>query len=155
VDQLGRVQAIGGVNEKIEGFFDLCNARGLTGDQGVLIPLANVKHLMLRQDVVDAVAAGKFHVYPVDQIDQGIELLTGIPAGVRDKKGRYPKGTVNRLVDDRLEEFTRKRQALERKSQPKSAPKESAGSGKGSEGGGTDGPDSPGSHAAGSFAGRK
>jgi lon-related putative ATP-dependent protease len=129
VDQLGRVQAIGGVNEKIEGFFDLCNARGLTGDQGVLIPVANVKHLMLRQDVVDAVAAGKFHVYPVDHIDQGIELLTGIPAGVRDKKGKYPKGTVNRRVEDRLEEFTRKRQALERKSQSKpAAAKDSPGS---------------------------
>jgi lon-related putative ATP-dependent protease len=121
VDQLGRVQAIGGVNEKIEGFFDLCNARGLTGDQGVLIPAANVKHLMLRQDVVDAVAAGKFHVYPVDNVDQGIELLTGLPAGARDAKGRYPKGSVNRLVDDRLNEVAKKRQALERRGQPKSS----------------------------------
>ena len=112
VDQLGRVQAIGGVNEKIEGFFDLCKARGLTGDQGVLIPAANVKHLMLRQDVVDAVAAGKFHVYPVDHVDQGIELLTGLPAGARDAKGRYPKGSVNRLVDDRLNDIAKKRQAL-------------------------------------------
>jgi predicted ATP-dependent protease len=119
VDQLGRVQAIGGVNEKIEGFFDLCNARGLTGDQGVLIPLANVKHLMLRQDVVDAVAAGKFHVYPVEHVDQGIELLTGLAAGMRDKKGKYPKGTVNRLVEDRLAEITKKRQALDRKDEPK------------------------------------
>ncbi len=121
VDQLGRVQAIGGVNEKIEGFFDLCNARGLTGDQGVLIPAANVKHLMLRQDVVDAVAAGKFHVYPVDHVDQGIELLTGLPAGARDAKGRYPKGSVNRLVDDRLNEIAKKRQALERRGQSKSS----------------------------------
>ena len=117
VDQLGRVQAIGGVNEKIEGFFDLCRARGLTGDQGVLIPAANIKHLMLRQDVVDAVAEGKFHVFPVDQIDQGIELLTGLPAGVRDAKGKYPKGSVNRLVEDRLTETAKKRQALERKGQ--------------------------------------
>lgn len=121
VDQLGRVQAIGGVNEKIEGFFDLCNARGLTGEQGVLIPAANVKHLMLRQDVVDAVTAGKFHVYPVDHIDQGIELLTGLPAGARDAKGRYPKGSVNRLVDDRLNEIAKKRQAQERRGEPKSS----------------------------------
>jgi predicted ATP-dependent protease len=115
LDQFGRVQAIGGVNEKIEGFFDLCNARGSTGAQGVLIPIANVKHLMLRQDVVDAVAASKFHVYPVEHVDQGIELLTGLPAGVRDAKGKYPKGTINRMVEDRLGEIAKKRQALERK----------------------------------------
>jgi lon-related putative ATP-dependent protease len=115
VDQLGRVQAIGGVNEKIEGFFDLCSARGLTGEQGVLIPASNVKHLMLKQEVVDAVAAGRFHVYPVEHVDQGIELLTGVAAGVRDKKGKYPKGTVNRLVEDRLVAIANKRLALERK----------------------------------------
>ena len=96
VNQHGQVQAIGGVNEKIEGFFDICTARGLTGDQGVLIPAANVKHLMLRQDVVDAVAAGRFHVYPIATIDEGIELLTGVPAGEPDAEGRYPEGTVNR-----------------------------------------------------------
>ena len=77
VNQNGRVQAIGGVNEKIEGFFDLCKARGLTGEQGVLIPSANVKHLMLRRDVVEAAEAGQFHIYAVDAIDQGIEILTG------------------------------------------------------------------------------
>jgi lon-related putative ATP-dependent protease len=120
MDQFGRVQAIGGVNEKIEGFFDLCNARGLTGDQGVLIPAANVKHLMLRQEVVDAVAAGTFHVYPVDHVDQGIELLAGLPAGERDAKGKYPKGTVNRMVEDRLGEIAKKWQALERKGQVRS-----------------------------------
>lgn len=120
VDQLGRVQAIGGVNEKIEGFFDLCRARGLSGDQGVLIPQANVKHLMLRQDVVDAVTAGQFHIYPLEHIDQGIALLTGLPAGVRDRKGKYPKGTVNRLVEDRLSAIADKRLALERKGQAKS-----------------------------------
>jgi predicted ATP-dependent protease len=114
VDQHGRVQAIGGVNEKIEGFFDLCRARGLNGDQGVLIPAANVKHLMLRQDVVDAVAAGTFAVYPIEHIDEGIELLTGIPAGVRDAKGKYPKNTVNRMVEDRLAAITRRRIALDR-----------------------------------------
>jgi predicted ATP-dependent protease len=102
VDQVGRVQAIGGVNEKIEGFFDVCAARGLTGEQGVLIPAANVKHLMLRKDVVEACAAGRFAVYAVSTIDQGIEILTGVPAGVADETGAYPIGTVNRAVALRL-----------------------------------------------------
>ena len=81
IDQHGRIQAIGGVNEKIEGFFDICSKRGLSGDQGVLIPVANVKHLMLRRDVIEAVEAGQFHVYPVDHVDLCLELLTGLPAG--------------------------------------------------------------------------
>jgi len=105
VNQAGEVQAIGGVNEKVEGFFDLCAARGLTGGQGVLIPRANVKHLMLRHDVVEAVAAGTFAVYPVATVDEGIELLTGLPAGEPDAEGLYPEGTVNRLVADRLAEM--------------------------------------------------
>lgn len=109
VNQFGQVQAIGGVNEKIEGFFDLCKARGLTGEQGVLIPAANVKHLMLRQDIVDAVAAGQFAVYPVETIDQGIELLTGVPAGERDAHGSYPAESINRRVEERLAELTKKR----------------------------------------------
>ncbi len=113
VNQLGQVQAIGGVNEKIEGFFDLCAARGLTGEQGVLIPATNVKHLMLRQDVVDAVAAGKFHIYPIVTIDEGIEILTGLPAGTADANGVYPEGSVNRRVADRLVEMVAKRKALE------------------------------------------
>ncbi len=86
VNQHGQVQAIGGVNEKVEGFFDLCRARGLSGQQGVLIPAANVKHLMLRREVVEAVAAGQFHLYPVTTIDQGIEILTGLPAGERKQE---------------------------------------------------------------------
>ncbi|GAB4440151.1 MAG: ATP-binding protein [Anaerolineae bacterium] len=102
VNQHGQVQAIGGVNEKIEGFFDLCRARGLTGTQGVLIPAANVKHLMLRQDVVEAAAAGKFQIYPVETIDQGIEILTGLPAGERDEAGNYPEGSLNQRVETRL-----------------------------------------------------
>ncbi|MBW7881098.1 MAG: AAA family ATPase [Caldilineaceae bacterium] len=110
VDQHGRVQAIGGVNEKIEGFFDLCKARGLTGDQGVIIPATNVKNLMLRQDVVDAVAEGKFHIYPVEHVDQGIEILTGIPAGERNRRGLYPRTSVNRMVEDRLADIMKKRQ---------------------------------------------
>ena len=90
VNQLGEIQPIGLVNEKIEGFFDLCNARGLTGEQGVLIPAANVKNLMLRQDVVDAVSLGRFHIYPVETVDEGIELLTGIEAGERGEDGQLP-----------------------------------------------------------------
>jgi lon-related putative ATP-dependent protease len=112
VNQHGQVQAIGGVNEKIEGFFDICQSRGLTGEQGVLIPASNVRHLMLRQDVVDAVAAGKFHVYPVETVDQGVEILTGIPAGTCDKAGNYPEGSVNFLVESRLSELAQKRQAF-------------------------------------------
>jgi lon-related putative ATP-dependent protease len=108
VNQHGEVQPIGGVNEKIEGFFDLCKARGLTGEQGVLIPASNVKNLMLRQDVVDAVSGGQFHVYPVETIDQGIELLTGIEAGERNQEGDYPYGTVNHLVQRRLNEMAKK-----------------------------------------------
>jgi lon-related putative ATP-dependent protease len=110
VNQNGEVQAIGGVNEKIEGFFDICAARGLTGDQGVLIPAANVKHLMLRRDVVKACGEGKFHVHSIAHIDEGIEILTDREAGVLGKDGKFPKDTVNRLVEDRLVEFARMRQ---------------------------------------------
>jgi lon-related putative ATP-dependent protease len=102
VNQIGQVQAIGGVNQKIEGFYDVCAQRGLTGRQGVLIPASNVKHLMLREDVVEAAAQGRFHIYPVETIDQGIELLTGRPAGRRGDDGRFPEGTVNARVEDRL-----------------------------------------------------
>jgi lon-related putative ATP-dependent protease len=108
VNQLGEVQPIGGVNEKIEGFFDLCKARGLSGDHGVLIPASNVKNLMLRQDVVAAVSRGQFHIYPVKTIDQGIELLTGVNAGERDEDGSYPFGTVNYLVQMRLKKMATK-----------------------------------------------
>ncbi|NFV81146.1 AAA family ATPase [Magnetospirillum aberrantis] len=108
VDQNGTVQAIGGVNEKIEGFFDLCAARGLTGSQGVLIPATNVAHLMLRHDVVEACRQGRFAVYPVHTVDQGIELLTGTPAGQRDERGEYPAGSVNRRVQARLATFHRR-----------------------------------------------
>ncbi len=112
VDQSGRVQAIGGVNEKIEGFFDICAARGLDGSHGVLIPEANVKHLMLRQDVVDACRDRLFAVYPVATIDQGIELLTGVPAGVAGRDGTFAPGTVNRAVAARLAHFLRKAMRL-------------------------------------------
>jgi predicted ATP-dependent protease len=108
VNQMGQVQAIGGANEKIEGYFDICRARGLTGEQGVLIPASNVKHLMLRQDVVEAVAAGRFRIYPVETIDQGIELLTGVPAGVRGADGKFPANSINGLIEARLALFLRK-----------------------------------------------
>ncbi len=112
VNQLGQVQAIGGANEKIEGFFDICNARGLTGDQGVLIPAANVKHLMLRQDVVDAATNGKFHIYPIETIDQGIELLTGVPAGEADAEGRFPADSINGRVQTTLAAFAENARAF-------------------------------------------
>jgi lon-related putative ATP-dependent protease len=112
VNQHGQVQAIGGVNEKIEGFFDICRAQGMNGDQGVLIPASNVKHLMLRPDVVEAVAAGRFHVYPVETIDQGIELLTGVPAGEPDETGAFPAGSVNQRVEARLRELAERRLAF-------------------------------------------
>ncbi len=108
VNQHGQVQAIGGVNWKIEGFFDICNTGGLTGDQGVLIPASNVKNLMLRKDVVEAIADGAFHIYPVETVDQGIEILTGVPAGERDQQGNYPPGSINCLVEEHLERMAEK-----------------------------------------------
>ena len=102
VNQNGEVQAIGGVNHKIEGFFACCKAKGLTGDQGVIIPAANVRDLMLKVEVVDAVRQGTFHIWPVATIEQGIEILTGKKAGVRKKDGTYPKGSIYALVDERL-----------------------------------------------------
>jgi lon-related putative ATP-dependent protease len=111
VNQYGRVQAIGGVNEKIEGFFDVCQARGLTGEQGVLIPASNVRHLMLREDVVAACAGGRFHVHAVEDVDSAMALLTGVPAGEPDERGEVPEGTVNYLVATQLAELTALRQA--------------------------------------------
>jgi predicted ATP-dependent protease len=108
VNQQGEVQAIGGVNEKIEGFYDLCLARALTGDQSVLIPKSNIQHLMLREDVVDAVAQGKFAIYPVETIDVGIEMLTGIKAGMRGNDGHFAAGTINRLVEDKLKSLAQR-----------------------------------------------
>ncbi len=114
VNQHGQVQAIGGVNEKIEGFFDICKARGLTGDQGVLIPKSNVKNLMLRQDVIDAVADDLFHIYPVQTVDEGIALLSGLPAGEADEAGEYPPDTVNYLVTERLNKLAEKQRSFAR-----------------------------------------
>jgi predicted ATP-dependent protease len=112
VNQHGEIQAVGSVNEKIEGFFDVCRARGLTGEHGVIIPAANAQHLMLRRDVVDAVGRGLFHVYPIRTADEGMELLTGIPAGEREATGEFSADTFNRLVESRLAEFAETLQAF-------------------------------------------
>lgn len=111
VNQHGKIQPIGGVNEKIEGFFELCDRRGLTGDQGVLIPASNVKNLMLREEVVQAARADRFHVYPVETINQGMHLLTGHPMGERQPDGAYPEDTINARIGKRLQELAEKRAA--------------------------------------------
>ena len=107
INQFGEIQPIGGVNEKIEGFFEVCKYNGLTGKQGVIVPRTNVVNLMLREDVLEAVENGQFSIYAIDDVDDGIELLTGIPAGKADKRGRFPKGTVNYMVQQSLEEYYR------------------------------------------------
>ena len=107
INQFGEIQPIGGGNEKIEGFFEVCKYNGLTGKQGVIIPRTNVVNLMLREDVLEAVENGQFSIYAIDDVDDGIELLTGIPAGKADKRGRFPKGTVNYMVQQSLEEYYR------------------------------------------------
>ena len=105
VNQRGEIQPIGAVNEKIEGFFDICQARGLTGEQGVIIPAKNVVNLMLRENVVEAVRQGQFNIWPVSSINEGIELLMGRPAGDPDETGNYPEGTVHHHVKKRLMEL--------------------------------------------------
>lgn len=107
INQFGEIQPIGGVNEKIEGFFEVCKYNGLTGRQGVIIPRTNVVNLMLREDVLEAVENGQFSIYAIDDVDDGIELLTGIPAGKADRRGRFPKGSVNYMVQQSLEEYYR------------------------------------------------
>jgi len=108
VNQRGEIQPIGGASQKISGFFDVCKARGLTGDQGVMLPQKNVRNLMLREDIVEAVKEGKFHIYPVSTVDQGMEVLTGMEAGELQEDGTYPEGTVNYIVDKRLRELADK-----------------------------------------------
>jgi lon-related putative ATP-dependent protease len=105
VNQRGEVQAIGGVNEKLEGFFEVCKAKGLTGNQGAMIPASNVQNLMLKEEILEAAEAGKFTIYPATTIDEGIEFLTGVPAGERQADGSYKEGTVNYLVNKRLQEM--------------------------------------------------
>ena len=105
MNQHGQVQAVGSINEKIEGFFDICSERGLTGSEGVLIPSSNARHLMLRSDIVAAVQADKFHVWTVDTLDDALQLLVGRAPGQRDERGRFPEGTINGAVDARLSKF--------------------------------------------------
>lgn len=105
INQFGEIQPIGGVNEKIEGFFDVCNHAGLTGDQGVIIPRTNVGNLMLRSDILQAVDEGKFTIYAIDTVDDGIEILTGVKAGKADKNGEFEKGTVNYKVQESLRNY--------------------------------------------------
>ena len=114
VDQLGQIQAIGGVNEKIEGFFDACRITGFTGRQGVVIPASNLKHLMLRQDVVTAAAEDRFRIFRIETVDQGLTLLTGLPAGEPDRNGNYPAGTINHRIAARLDAFAAKAAELAR-----------------------------------------
>lgn len=108
VNQKGRIQPVGGINLKVEGFFRVCQERGLTGEQGVLIPGQNIRNLMLKEDVVQAVKDGKFHIYTAETVDEGMEILTGLPAGARKKDGTYAKGTINYIVDKKLRSMTEK-----------------------------------------------
>jgi predicted ATP-dependent protease len=105
VSQKGEIQPIGGATRKIEGFFDICKHKGLTGKQGVMIPEKNVNNLMLRRDVVEAAEKGKFHIYPVTTVEEGIEILTGMEAGELQEDGTYPEGTLYHKVDDKLREM--------------------------------------------------
>jgi len=107
VNQMGEIQPIGGVNEKIEGFFDICTLKGLTGQQGVIIPESNVDNLMLKDEVIEAVKNSKFHIYSVKKIEEGIELLTGLPAGEPDIYGEYPENTIFYLANQKLKEFNK------------------------------------------------
>ena len=107
VNQKGDIQPIGGVNEKIEGFYQICKMKGFNGEQGVIIPKQNVRNLHLSDEIIDAVKKGKFHIYAVKTIDEGIEILTGVPAGKKDKNGKFPLGTINYLAYEKLKKFTK------------------------------------------------
>lgn len=115
VDQFGVVQPIGGVNEKIEGFFRYCKVNGLTGDQGVMIPVQNEQHLMLHRDVIEAVKKGKFHIWSVSTIDEGIEILTGVPAGKPDRNGKYPQGSIHGKINECLKSWFERSFKLKKK----------------------------------------
>ncbi len=122
VNQRGKIQAIGGVNQKIEGFFEVCRSQGFTGKQGVMIPKANERHLMLHEDVIAAVNAGQFHVWSVETIEEGIEILTGVKAGERGKNGAFPKGTVYQRVDARLQAMSDKLNEQKQKAKTRKKP---------------------------------
>ncbi len=119
VSQKGEIQPVGGVTRKIEGFFDVCSHKGLTGQQGAIMPKKSVRDLMLKKEVVEAVKEGKFHIYPIRTVEEGVEILTGMRAGKRRKDGTYSKGTLFRLVDDRLREFAEKARDFAREKQEK------------------------------------
>jgi len=130
MNQKGEIQGIGGVNEKIEGFFRACQVKGLTGNQGVIMPQLNIEDLMLRQEVIEAIAAGKFHVYAISHIDAGLERLTGMPAGEKDAEGKYPEGTIHHKVDQRLRELNKEKKDKlgeeKKEEKPETEKKESA-----------------------------
>lgn len=107
VNQKGFIQPIGGVNEKIEGFYQICKMRGLTGEQGVIIPIQNVKNLSLCDEVIEDVKKGLFHIYAISTIDEGIEILTGVPAGKKNKKGEFPAGSINYLAYEKLKKYAK------------------------------------------------
>jgi len=112
VNQQGEIQPVGGINEKIEGFFDACAARGFSGTQGMVIPEANVRHLMLREDVVQAVRAGRFHIHAIADVDAGLAVLSGREPGTRQADGAFPAGSFNRAVDDALAASVARRKEL-------------------------------------------
>jgi lon-related putative ATP-dependent protease len=124
VNQHGQIQPIGGVNEKIEGFFDICRERGLTGDQGVLIPKANIKNLMLKQEVIDAVKEEQFSIYAIKTIDEGMELLTNKPVGVRDENRAFPEESINYMVEQKLDHFASIRREFSNSIKPNGHKKE-------------------------------
>ena len=107
VNQKGEIQPIGGVNEKIEGFYQICKMRGLNGNHGVIIPIQNIRNLHLSDEIIQAVKEGKFHIYAIRSIEEGIEILTGVPAGKKDKNGNFPAGTVNYLVYEKLKKYAK------------------------------------------------
>jgi predicted ATP-dependent protease len=119
MDQHGDVQPIGGVNEKIEGFFDLCKVRGLDGTHGVVIPRKNLSNLMLKKEIVDAVRNGKFAIYAISRVEEGVELFTGIPAGELRDDGTWPEGSINYLVMKRLDEISKAYKDKEKKEEQK------------------------------------
>ncbi len=124
VNQLGDVQPIGGVNEKIKGFYEICKLRELTGGQGVLIPKQNVNDLMLCDELLEDVKAGKFHIYSFSRIEEAVEIMLGLPAGELDKKGKYPKSSVYRIVTDKLEKMRIKDEQNEKKKPKKKVKKD-------------------------------
>ncbi|MBW2002926.1 MAG: hypothetical protein JRI30_10535 [Deltaproteobacteria bacterium] len=119
VSQLGECQPIGGVTRKIEGFFDVCKAKGLTGKHGVIIPKRNISDLMLKKEVISAAEKGKFHIYAIETMDEGIEILTGVKAGIKNKEGTYQKNTINYLVTKRLKTMSESVKESEKKTKRK------------------------------------